>query len=441
MLIESRFWTVFAVVLGGLVPFTSVARPIGEQPLGRILYSTATTLRGVAAPKSATILSGDVLSTFSSGNAVIELMSGAKLRITEYSSVRFLANAEKVQVDLLAGAVVSESVGKPVLVVTTSNYHFTPSQEGDCRFAVALSKQRDAVVGAMQGSLLIMTTDSLGSYILPEGEYAAIPAASVGVPAQEKAVGETASAEAAGIVRSVTPEVLHRRGQAVESPLKLNDCVSLQDVVRTLRSGRVRIELMDGSFLNVGALSVMRIMNEDTPAHQTQVELTLGRMRAEVAEATKSDSILEVRTMTATIGVAGAELLVHALPNLTEVNCVVGECSVRNIDPAIPGQVALHGGESTTVPGGLPPTDLVQTLPGRLQSQIKETDVGPASVAAVGPVGQRSTSTGPWRVGSLSEGTSILPLLGMGGGGAAAAAIAAFSGHGEGDGATSPGAP
>jgi len=207
----SRTWIVLASVLGCLLLVSSEALSAGEQQLGRILYSNATSLRGVAIPESETILSGDVLATSDNGSALVELKSGVKLQITENSSVRFLGDGDKVQAELLAGAVVSVSAGKPTLVVTTSMFQFAPSQEGNCRFEVALSKQQEAVASAMKGNLLVRTPDSLGNYILPEGKYAAFPASSDGFPSQEKAGGGATSAGQAGTVpRRQPPTALLR---------------------------------------------------------------------------------------------------------------------------------------------------------------------------------------------------------------------------------------
>ena len=129
-----------------------------------------------------------------------------------------------MQAELLAGAVVSESAGKLAVVVTTSKYQFAPSQEGNCRFSVALSKQQETVAGAMKGNLLVRTPDSLGSYILPEGKYAAIPASAVGVPSQEAAGGEPTSAGQAGtVMKAISEEVLQRQGRGAGIPLKVGD--------------------------------------------------------------------------------------------------------------------------------------------------------------------------------------------------------------------------
>jgi hypothetical protein len=371
----------------------------------------------VAVPKSETILSGDVAATSDDGSALVELKSGARLKIAGNSSVRFVGDGDKVQAELLAGAVVWESAGKPTLVVTTSKFQFAPSQEGSSRFAVALSKEQETFAGAMKGNLLVRTQDSIGSYILPEGKYAAIPASSVGVPSQEKVGGEPPAAGQAGTVTNAIPEeVLQRQGQGAEIPLKVTDSVNQKDVVSTLKTGRVRIALLDGSFLTVGAQSVMRIIKHDAQTQQTLVELTLGLLRAEVVKLTKSGASFQVQTQTATVGVVGSVLFVHALPNLTQVYCVEGLCSVQNVNPAIVGQVTLHGGQFTTVPRGLPPTAPGQTSPAREESQFDQTNVRSAGQGGVAKVG--------WHIGPLSEADSILVAAGIGVGAGAAAAIA-----------------
>jgi hypothetical protein len=395
-----------ASTLACLLLFSPRAQPAGEQPLGRILYAHATSLRGVGVPNSETILSGDVVATADDGSALIELKSGARLKITENSSVRFLADGDKVQAELLAGALVSESAGKDTLVVSTSTFQFAPSHDGPSRYAVALSKEQETVVGAMQGDLLIRTPELVESYLLPEGKYAAIPASSVDVPMQVKGGGRPASAGQVGIVTAAgTEEVIQRQGRGAEIPLKVTESVYPADVIRTLKLGRVRIALLGGSFLNVGAGSVITIAKHDAQAQRTQIELAEGSMRAEVAKLTKLGASFQVRTQTATAGVVGSVIFVHALPDLTQVCSLQGVCWVRNINPAVGGQVTLQPGQCTTVPLGLPPTPPTQMSLVRL----------PSDVFSAG------------RVGPLDKGSPLLLLLALLAAGTAAIAVPVFT--------------
>ena len=439
---KSRVLTVLAGVWGCLLLFCCAAQAAGEQQLGRILYSQATSLRGLPVPTSETVFSGDALATSENGSALVELKSGAKLRIRENTSVRFLRVGDRVRAELLAGAVESESAGKPTLVVTTSKFQFTPSQVEDCRFTVALSKQQETVAAALKGDLLVKTPDSRGGYILPEGKYAAIPSSSVALPAQGKPVGGPNPAGRVGTVANAIPEAVVRQGTGTEVPLKPGDAINEKSLVRTSQSGRVRIALTDGSFLNVAALSMMRIARQDAPSQQTEVELSRGLIRAEAVKLTKPGANFKVRTATAIIGIDGSKVIVRALENLTQVSCIEGACSVQNSDPTVPGQVILHTGETTSVPGGLPPTPALQIPPDQLESQLDETAVAPPTTVATGAGGAGGAAKAPWHIGSLSPGASTMVLLGIGGGAAAAAAIAASGGHGAAAAApASPSAP
>ena len=415
---KPRIRIVLASILGCLVWFSPEAQPAGEQQLGRILDSHATSLRGVAVPKSETILSGDALATSDDGSALVEFKSGAKLKITENSSVRFLGDGDKVQAELLAGAVVSESAGKPTLVVTTAKYQFAPSQEGNCRFAVALSKQQETVAAAMEGNLLVRTRDSIGSYILLEGKYAAISASSVGVPSQEKVGGEPTPAGQAGTVTNAIPEeVLQRQGHGAEIPLKVNDGIDWEDVVQTLEDGRLRIALSVGYFLDIGSGSTVKIIKHDPKTLQTRIQLTLGRMRAQVVKLTQPGSSIKVETPTAITGEGGPDFIVEAEPDYTRAYCIAGTVSIQNIDAAVAGQVILHAGEFTEVVRGLSPAVPERATAILLQGKIDQTMVAPAAA------GRPSPAQAGWHIGSLSEAESVGLLVGIAAGAAAGIAI------------------
>jgi hypothetical protein len=358
----------------------------------------------VAVPKSETILSGDLIATSDEGSALVEFKSGARLKITANSSVRLVGEGEKVRAELLAGAVVSESTGKPTLEVTTSKFQFAPSQEASSRYAVALSKEQETFAGAMKGNLLVQSPDSTCSYVLPEGEYAAIPASSVDVPAEAIPGGAPTSPGQAGTVMVAgAQQVIQHHGQSGEVPLKVPDNVFLEDVIRTLRLGQVRIALLDGSYLNICAGSVMKILKHDAQAQQTQIELTLGLMRAEGVKLTKLGASFQVQTQTASIGVLDGVLFVHAFPDITQVCSIEGTSWVRNLNPAIVGQVTLQFGHCTTVPRGLPPTPPTLTSVENLPCQIY-------------------TAGRVWHIGRLGEGSSLLLLIAL-----AAAATAAVA--------------
>jgi ferric-dicitrate binding protein FerR (iron transport regulator) len=143
----------------------------------------------VSVPKSETILNGDVLTTGADGSALVELDSGARVKITENTSVRFVRDERSVQVQLQGGAVVSHTSSSPRLVVSTPQYQFAPSPSGDCRYLVRVSKDQVTTAAAIRGNVLIRASNTPGSYLLHEGNYAVIDGDASGTPSQPEPAG------------------------------------------------------------------------------------------------------------------------------------------------------------------------------------------------------------------------------------------------------------
>ena len=433
MLSGFRRSVMLASIFGCLFLFSPASQAAGEGELGRVVYAHAANLRGMPSSGLETILSGDVLTTSEQGSALVELKSGAKLKTEKGSSVRFLSEGETVQAELLSGTVVSDSAGKPTMIVTTPKYQFAPAQEEECRYVVQLSKEQE-IVGAMKGNILVKARDANGSYILHQGNYAAISASAVGVPGQAAEASAQADAQRVGTVSDVIPDgVVQRKGQGPATALKTNDGIYREDVVRTLQNGRLRIALADGSSMSFGSRSDMELIGYDPRLQQTQIRLTAGEMRARVAKLTQEYSSFKVQTATAAISVAGGDFIVEAQADKTGVYCIDGMVSVQNIEPDVAQQVVLRPGEYTSVAAGQPPSAPMNTPNPVLQSQISQTTVGPT----VGGLGaQAKTTPAGWHIGSLSEGASVGLIVGIGAGAAVAAAIPAMSHH-----SASPSAP
>jgi ferric-dicitrate binding protein FerR (iron transport regulator) len=351
----------------------------------------------------------------------VELKRGTRVEIAENSSVRFLQEGETVRAELLSGAVISESVGKPTMMVSTPRYQFAPAQAEESRYRVQLSREQAIVAAALEGKVMVKARDASGSYILQEGTYAAISASAAGVPDQASEAGGPLGTQHAGTVNSVVPDgVVQRQGQGAEIPLKVNDRINWEDVVRTLQNGRLRIALAGGSSLNMGTRSTMKIIMDDPQTQQTEIQLSLGTMRVSVVKLTQPGSSFKVQTPTAVTSVVGTDFIVEAQVDGTRVYGIEGVVSVQNMDPAVAGQVLLQPGEFTTVASGLPPSAPAGTPDTLLQSQINQTTVAPG---AGGPGGAAAASQGGWQIGSLSEAESIGLAAGAAAGAAAGLAV------------------
>jgi hypothetical protein len=209
------------------------------------------------------------------------------------------------------------------------------------------------------------------------------------------ASAEAQAVKKAGSVTGAIPaETVERQGQGAPAPLAVHDAVNWQDVVETQQTGRVRISLLDGSVLNVGARSTMRIVEHNPQTQQTQVELTLGRVRGQVVKLSKPGASFQLKTQTAVIGVVGTIFVVEATATSTHVTCIEGRVAVQNINAAIQGQVQLGPGQATTVEAGAAPTAAAAATASEVQTAMQQTEVAPTPPGVPGapPGGQAGTT-------------------------------------------------
>ncbi|MGH9530835.1 MAG: FecR family protein, partial [Terriglobales bacterium] len=109
----------------------------------------------------------------------------------------------------------------------------------------------------------------------------------------------------AGEVGALRPEATRN-----EQVLKVKDEVQWNDFLKTLPTGRLRAQLLDGSQLSMGSNSQMRVLQHDATSQQTELELSYGRLRSRVVKLTKPGAKYEVKTPHAVIGVIGTDFYV-----------------------------------------------------------------------------------------------------------------------------------
>ncbi|MBI4466404.1 MAG: FecR domain-containing protein [Acidobacteria bacterium] len=135
--------------------------------------------------------------------------------------------------------------------------------------------------------------------------------------------------------------------------------VYTQDRLETEKRARVRLELLDGSIVNLGPRSRFTLAEMDEPTQKASLLLTHGRLRAEVVRRTRAGGEFVVRTRTAVVGVIGTMAFVAAGAEETFVANLsrdfTARISVRSTDPAIPELTILKPGYGTRVSLGAPP--------------------------------------------------------------------------------------
>jgi hypothetical protein len=99
----------------------------------------------------------------------------------------------------------------------------------------------------------------------------------------------------------------------------IRDVVRANDNLSTNKSGRMRIELQDGSTLNVGFESDLKIVKHSPATGETAVDLVDGRLRSRVVRVRKSGSKFKVTTPNATISAIGTDFFIDVSHSRTHV--------------------------------------------------------------------------------------------------------------------------
>jgi hypothetical protein len=171
-----------------------------------------------------------------------------------------------------------------------------------------------------------------------------------------------------------------RSGKTITASAKT--AVDWQDLVNTQVNARARIALDDGSVLNVGSESSMKIVKHDAGAQQTELELTYGKLRTQAQKIAKPDGKFEVRTPAGVAGVVGTDFFVTFDNTTGTMNVITFEGLVKVCNLA--GVcVLVKAGQMTSVHSGdnsapLPPQQATLDL---LVATSKDTDPGSLSGA------------------------------------------------------------
>src|SRR5881398_3298626 len=193
-----------------------------------------------------------------------------------------------------------------------------------------------------------------------------------------------AAGQHAGEVSRVIPAVnIARSGKTI--PAAAKTAVNWQDLVNTQVNARARIALDDGSVLNVGSDSSIKVVKHDAGAQQTELELTYGKLRTQAQKIAKPDGKFEVRTLAGVAGVVGTDFFVEYVDNTMKVIAFEGLVKVCDLSGVC---VLVKAGQMTSVRSGdnsgpLPPQPATLDL---LVASSKDTDPGaPSGMPGVGP--------------------------------------------------------
>jgi hypothetical protein len=186
------------------------------------------------------------------------------------------------------------------------------------------------------------------------------------------------------------------------------DDVYWQDVIRTEKGGRARITLSDQSILSVGSQAELHIIKHDAKSQQTQLELTYGKIRAEVTTVTKDGGGFEVKTPTAVAGVIGTVFGTESSPIESKFLCMAGLVNIRSADPNVPGMTSCEAGKVVIMGAGKAPVKRNAT-PEEYQKWFADTE--PSAITGMWPWSALAgTNFSAKATGSHLDGiTSVVP--------------------------------
>src|SRR5215469_11814670 len=193
--------------------------------------------------------------------------------------------------------------------------------------------------------------------------------------------GAPQAAQRAGEVSRVIPAVsIARAGKNITASAKT--AVDWQDLVNTQANARARIALDDGSVLNVGSDTSLKVVKHDAGAQQTELELTYGKLRTQAQKIAKPDGKFEVRTPAGVAGVVGTDFFIEYANNSMNVIVFEGQVKVCNLGGVC---VLAKAGQMTFVRSGNnsePPAAPQQATLDQLVTASNDTIAGVGQTAA-----------------------------------------------------------
>lgn len=176
---------------------------------------------------------------------------------------------------------------------------------------------------------------------------ACLLAAFLFLPAATFASPDTPEQRAGEVSRVIPAVSIMRGGQSIAADSKAP--IYWQDVINTLSSGRARVSLDDGSVVNLGSDSNLRVAKHDADAQQTELAVGLGKIRIQAQKVSRPNGKFEVRTPAGVAGVIGTDFYVGYENNVMSVIVFEGRVKFCNLAGVC---VEVSTGEMSTVHNG-----------------------------------------------------------------------------------------
>ena len=289
-------------------------------------------LNGRPMPAGATLFPGDIIrigrdsaAALQFGNSTVRADAQTEL-VVEAAGVTLRGGILQVR----AGGADRLAVAGPFFRVSVAAAAGIPSSA-----EIHLGESR-AQISAFAGTADLTALGAAAPIRLHAGESATLDAAPPDASAEQ-----TGANPAAGQISRLLPQVqIDRASQHIVA--SGSDRVYWNDNLRSGPTGRAHITLKDGSQLNLGSDSSLRILQHDAQAQQTSLDLLVGRMRGKITKLSRPGSKFEVHTPVGIAGLVGTDFSLLVTDDYTEL--IVNDGTVR---------FTPTNGQSVTVNSGM----------------------------------------------------------------------------------------
>jgi ferric-dicitrate binding protein FerR (iron transport regulator) len=347
---------------------------------------------------------GDRLEAGAKSGATIVFGPDEVVSLDQNSAIRMLAGQHGLRVELERGRMQVSAAQNRLQDVRLSGRAMSVESAGRAQYVVSRLPQGDYVYARL-GSVSLRPDAMDVTTAVPEGRVAII-GAEAGAPPQ-------GGADHAGKIAASMPKGYIMRASQ-KTPYNTGDDVRWNDEIVTESSGRSRVSLDDGSILSVGSNSSLKVVQHDANAQQTQLELTAGKIRAQVNKITKPNGSFTVKTPTAVAGVVGTDFYIETDGKKTRVTVLEGIVKLTPIAAAVAvsiaaGQTSVAAGSSASTPAAASASQMSGATSSTSVSTAAGAGAGAASAATIPTVAVVAAAVAPAAVTA-----AIVPNIGTG---------------------------
>src|SRR5271154_1682444 len=377
-----RMREVLAAMVAVTVSVTMLGAPLCAAPasqLGIVVFADHARVGTAAASVGSTVFGGDRLSTEQKGS--VQFRAGAARFLLAGGGVATLSSDDAVPAaTLISGTATFSTAGAKAFTLHFANAAIRANSDEPTVGQISVAGPKELIVKSTRGSLAFTVGGE--TRVVAEGAAYRVmldptptEAASAAAHARADAAQQQPGVQRAGEVSRVIPNVtIERDGKDLGA--SASTVVAWNDQIDTVANARARVGLDDGSVLNVGSDSAMRVVKHDAGAQQTELELTYGKLRTRAQKIVKTNGKFEIRTGAGIAGVVGTDFYVGYDRAQGVMNVMVFEGLVRvcNLAGAC---VILKAGEMTTVRNdGTPPLAPILTPLDAATNAAADTDDG-----------------------------------------------------------------